>query len=39
VDVNDASVDLMESGFDAGIRIGGYIKRDMVAVRLMRDFH
>jgi len=38
VDVNDASVDLMESGFDAGIRIGGYIERDMVAVRLTRDF-
>jgi hypothetical protein len=28
----------MEIGFDAGIRIGGYIERDMVAVRLMRDF-
>jgi DNA-binding transcriptional LysR family regulator len=38
VDVNDASVDLMESGFDAGIRIGGHIERDMVAVRLTRDF-
>ena len=38
IDVNDASVDLMESGFDAGIRIGSYIERDMVAVRLTRDF-
>lgn len=38
VDVNDVSVDLMESGFDAGIRIGGDIERDMVAVRLTRDF-
>jgi DNA-binding transcriptional LysR family regulator len=38
VDVNDASVDLMESGFDAGIRMGGYIERDMIAVRLTRDF-
>jgi DNA-binding transcriptional LysR family regulator len=38
VDVNDASVDLMESGFDAGIRIGVDIERDMVAVRLTRDF-
>lgn len=38
MDVNDASVDLTESGFDAGIRIGGYIERDMVAVRLTRDF-
>jgi DNA-binding transcriptional LysR family regulator len=38
IDVNDASVDLMEGGFDAGIRIGGDIERDMVAVRLTRDF-
>jgi DNA-binding transcriptional LysR family regulator len=38
VDVNDASVDLMKSGFDAGIRIGSFIERDMVAVRLTRDF-
>jgi len=38
VDVNDTSVDLMESGFDAGIRIGHDIERDMVAVRLTRDF-
>jgi DNA-binding transcriptional LysR family regulator len=39
VDVNDASVDLMESGFDAGIRVGSFVERDMVAVRLTRDFH
>jgi DNA-binding transcriptional LysR family regulator len=38
LDVNDASVDLTESGFDAGIRMGSYIERDMVAVRLTRDF-
>jgi DNA-binding transcriptional LysR family regulator len=38
VDVNDASVDLMQSGFDAGIRIGSFIERDMVAIRLTRDF-
>jgi DNA-binding transcriptional LysR family regulator len=38
LDVNDASVDLMANGFDAGIRIGGFIERDMVAVRLTRDF-
>ncbi|HZP76713.1 MAG TPA: LysR family transcriptional regulator [Pseudolabrys sp.] len=38
VDVNDASVDLMQAGFDAGIRIGSFIERDMVAVRLTRDF-
>lgn len=38
LDVNDASIDLMEEGFDAGIRIGNLIERDMVAVRLTRDF-
>lgn len=38
VDVNDAFVDLMESGSDAGIRIGNVIERDMVAVRLTRNF-
>lgn len=38
VDVNDAFVDLLESGFDAGIRIGNVIERDMVAVRLTRNF-
>jgi DNA-binding transcriptional LysR family regulator len=38
VDVNDASVDLMQSGFDAGIRIGSFIERDMVAIRLTREF-
>jgi DNA-binding transcriptional LysR family regulator len=39
IDVSDASVDLMENAFDAGIRIGRDIERDMVAVRLTRDFH
>lgn len=38
IDVNDAFVDLMENGFDAGIRIGNVIERDMVAVRLTRNF-
>ena len=38
IDVNDASVDLMEAGFDAGIRIGNFIEKDMIAVRLTRDF-
>ncbi|MDR6294034.1 DNA-binding transcriptional LysR family regulator [Inquilinus ginsengisoli] len=37
VAVEDAAVDLLERGFDAGIRIGEYIERDMVAVRLTRD--
>jgi DNA-binding transcriptional LysR family regulator len=38
IDVNDASVDLAAEGFDAGIRIGRFIERDMVAVRLTDDF-
>jgi DNA-binding transcriptional LysR family regulator len=39
IDVNDASVDLADGGFDAGIRIGHHIERDMVAVRLTPNFH
>ncbi|WP_248447772.1 LysR family transcriptional regulator [Sinorhizobium meliloti] len=35
--VDDAAVDMPGRGFDAGIRIGEYIERDMVAVRLSRD--
>jgi DNA-binding transcriptional LysR family regulator len=38
MDVNDASVDLNVGQFDAGIRIGEFIERDMVAVRLTPDF-
>jgi DNA-binding transcriptional LysR family regulator len=38
IDINDASVDLTGAGFDAGIRIGEFIERDMVAVRLTEDF-
>lgn len=38
IDVNDAFVDLMANGLDAGIRIGNVIERDMVAVRLTRKF-
>jgi DNA-binding transcriptional LysR family regulator len=38
LDVNDASVDLAATGFDAGIRIGHWIERDMVAVRLTPSF-
>jgi DNA-binding transcriptional LysR family regulator len=38
LDVDDASVDLTASGFDAGIRIGHFIERDMIAVRLTPDF-
>jgi DNA-binding transcriptional LysR family regulator len=38
IDVNDASIDLMAEQFDAGIRIGDFIERDMVAVKLTPDF-
>jgi DNA-binding transcriptional LysR family regulator len=38
IDVNDASVDLAAGRLDAGIRIGEFIERDMIAVRLTRDF-
>jgi DNA-binding transcriptional LysR family regulator len=36
--VDDASVDLMSERFDAGIRIGKFVERDMIAVRLTPDF-
>jgi DNA-binding transcriptional LysR family regulator len=38
VDVNDASIDITSDQFDAGIRIGEYIARDMISVRLTDDF-
>jgi DNA-binding transcriptional LysR family regulator len=38
LDVDDASADLMAERFDAGIRMGEHIHRDMVAVRLTPDF-
>ncbi len=38
IDVDDVSIDLMTESFDAGIRIGNFIERDMVAVRLTPDF-
>lgn len=38
LDVNDASVDLASNGFDAGIRIGHDLERDMIAVRLTPNF-
>jgi DNA-binding transcriptional LysR family regulator len=37
LDVNDASVDLAAGQFDAGIRMGEYIERDLVAVRVTDD--
>jgi DNA-binding transcriptional LysR family regulator len=38
LDVRDDSVDLGAAGMDAGIRIGQFIERDMVAVRLTPEF-
>ena len=38
IDVDDASVDLTAGRLDAGIRIGEFIERDMIAVRLTPDF-
>lgn len=35
---DDAFVDLAESGFDAGIRLGEFLQADMVAVRLTPPF-
>jgi DNA-binding transcriptional LysR family regulator len=34
LDVNDASVDIAAEGFDAGVRLGDWVERDMVAVPL-----
>lgn len=36
--VNDAQVELVEGGYDAGIRFGEFIDRDMVAVRVSPPF-
>lgn len=38
VGVEDADIDLVSGGFDAGIRIGEYIEKDMVAVRVSPPF-
>jgi DNA-binding transcriptional LysR family regulator len=37
ISLDDATVDLMTGGFDAGIRLGESIEKDMVAVRLTPD--
>jgi len=34
IDVEDAAVELSARGFDAGIRLGGSVEADMIAVRL-----
>jgi DNA-binding transcriptional LysR family regulator len=36
--VNDTQIELVEGGYDAGIRIGEFIDRDMVAVRVSQPF-
>jgi DNA-binding transcriptional LysR family regulator len=38
VEVDDASIDLSSGGYDAGIRLGEFIERDMIAVKLTPDF-
>lgn len=35
--IEDATVDLLGRGFDAGIRIGEYVEQDMVGIKLTRD--
>ncbi|WFU46574.1 LysR family transcriptional regulator [Sinorhizobium terangae] len=37
VSIDDAAIDITERGFDAGIRIGEAVEKDMVAVRLTPD--
>jgi DNA-binding transcriptional LysR family regulator len=37
VDVDDGAVDLMAGRFDAGIRLGEFVERDMIAVRVTPD--
>ena len=38
ITVNDARIELIEGGYDAGIRIGEFIDRDMIAVRVSPPF-
>lgn len=37
VSIDDAAVDITERGFDAGMRIGEAVEKDMIAVRLTPD--
>lgn len=37
IDVDDAFVDIVKNGYDAGIRIGEFLEKDMVAVKLGGD--
>jgi DNA-binding transcriptional LysR family regulator len=38
ITVDDAQIELVEGGYDAGIRIGEFIDRDMIAVRVSPPF-
>ena len=38
IHVNDAFVNIVDKGYDAGIRIGEMVEREMIAVRLGPDF-
>lgn len=37
--LDDGAIDLVQQGFDAGIRLGQSVAQDMVAVRLTPDLH
>jgi DNA-binding transcriptional LysR family regulator len=39
LDIDDGFVDIVEQGYDAGIRLGEYVEKDMVAIRMGPDFH
>jgi DNA-binding transcriptional LysR family regulator len=39
VAVNDAFVDIVSGGFDAGIRLGDSVHQDMIAIRVSADFN
>ncbi len=39
ISLDDGEVDLLEHGFDAGIRLGHQVAQGMVAVRLTEDMH
>jgi len=38
VHANDAFIDIVAQGFDAGIRLGEAVQRDMIALRLTKPF-
>ena len=38
IDIDDAFTDIVKQGFDAGIRIGEMVEREMIGVRVSEDF-